>query len=220
MVTALGTPKRHPKSGFYLFRKRVPEQLRESVGKREIKFSLRTRDPVRIDQYSRGGILNCTSCIGRCLEPDYAASAAGIRRCVPRREGTAGGVRRFCVRRYGDFDAGAVLPRCVECFFGRRPMKRRARSACRDMRNRSRAAVIDKSKGQRQPSTASASAALWRAASSFSTRPKRPSSTMEPGLCAGVASTLTPTGLPGRGSGSDAMLMFSPSSFGPRRTGS
>lgn len=46
MVTALGTPKRHPKSGFYLFRKRVPEQLRESVGKREIKFSLRTRDPV------------------------------------------------------------------------------------------------------------------------------------------------------------------------------
>ena len=46
MVYALGTPKRHPKSGFYLFRKRVPEQLRESVGKREIKFSLRTRDPV------------------------------------------------------------------------------------------------------------------------------------------------------------------------------
>jgi integrase len=46
MVYALGTPKRHPKSGFYLFRRRVPEQLRESVGKREIKFSLRTRDPV------------------------------------------------------------------------------------------------------------------------------------------------------------------------------
>lgn len=40
MVYALGTPKRHPKSGFYLFRKCVPEQLRESVG------SLRTRDPV------------------------------------------------------------------------------------------------------------------------------------------------------------------------------
>jgi hypothetical protein len=32
MVTALGTPKRHPKSSFYLFRKRVPEQLREFVG--------------------------------------------------------------------------------------------------------------------------------------------------------------------------------------------
>jgi integrase len=46
MVTALGTPKRHPESGIYLFRKRVPEQLKGSVGKSEIKFSLRTRDPV------------------------------------------------------------------------------------------------------------------------------------------------------------------------------
>jgi hypothetical protein len=46
MVTALGTPKRHPESGIYLFRKRVPERLKSSVGKSEVKFSLRTRDPV------------------------------------------------------------------------------------------------------------------------------------------------------------------------------
>ena len=46
MVCALGTPKRHPESGIFFFRKRVPERLKESVGKREIKFSLRTRDPV------------------------------------------------------------------------------------------------------------------------------------------------------------------------------
>ena len=45
MVCALGTPKRHPESGIYWFRKRVPDRLRESVGKSEIKFSLRTRDP-------------------------------------------------------------------------------------------------------------------------------------------------------------------------------
>lgn len=45
MVCALGTPKRHPESGIFQFRKRVPERLRESVGKREIKFSLQTRDP-------------------------------------------------------------------------------------------------------------------------------------------------------------------------------
>jgi hypothetical protein len=32
------------KSGIYLFRKRVPERLKGSVGKSEIKFSLRTRD--------------------------------------------------------------------------------------------------------------------------------------------------------------------------------
>ena len=46
MVIALGTPKRHPESGIYWFRKRVPDRLKESVGKSEIKFSLRTRDPV------------------------------------------------------------------------------------------------------------------------------------------------------------------------------
>jgi integrase len=46
MVCALGTPKRHPESGIYQFRKRVPERLKASVGKSEIKFSLHTRDPV------------------------------------------------------------------------------------------------------------------------------------------------------------------------------
>lgn len=46
MVHALGTPKRHPQSGIYLFRKRVPERLKDFIGKSEIKFSLQTRDPV------------------------------------------------------------------------------------------------------------------------------------------------------------------------------
>jgi hypothetical protein len=45
MVNAFGTPARHPQSGIYLFRKRVPERLQESVGKSEIKFSLHTREP-------------------------------------------------------------------------------------------------------------------------------------------------------------------------------
>lgn len=45
MASALGTPKRHPESGVYWFRKRVPQRLRATVGKSEIKFSLLTRDP-------------------------------------------------------------------------------------------------------------------------------------------------------------------------------
>jgi integrase len=45
MVNALFTPKRHPESGIFLFRKRVPDWLKPVVGKSEIKFSLRTRDP-------------------------------------------------------------------------------------------------------------------------------------------------------------------------------
>jgi hypothetical protein len=44
MVLALGTPKRHPESGIFFLRKRVPDRLREVVGKCEIKISLRTRD--------------------------------------------------------------------------------------------------------------------------------------------------------------------------------
>jgi hypothetical protein len=46
MVHAFGTPKRHPESGVFLFRKRVPAHLTAILGKSEIKFSLRTRDPV------------------------------------------------------------------------------------------------------------------------------------------------------------------------------
>jgi integrase len=45
MACALGTPKRRPESGIYWFRKRVPDRLKAIVGKSEIKFSLRTRDP-------------------------------------------------------------------------------------------------------------------------------------------------------------------------------
>lgn len=36
---------KHPKSGIFYFRQAVPENLRPTVGRREIKFSLRTKDP-------------------------------------------------------------------------------------------------------------------------------------------------------------------------------
>jgi hypothetical protein len=42
---------------------------------------------------------------------------AGVRK--PPREETAGGVERSRVRRYGDFVAGGLLPRCVERWFGK-----------------------------------------------------------------------------------------------------
>lgn len=45
MVNALFTPKRHPESGIYLLRRRVPDRFKDVVGRSEIKFSLRTRDP-------------------------------------------------------------------------------------------------------------------------------------------------------------------------------
>src|SRR5687767_15954049 len=35
---------RHPRSGVYRFRRAVPDELRDIIGKREIKVSLRTTD--------------------------------------------------------------------------------------------------------------------------------------------------------------------------------
>ncbi|WP_430715260.1 DUF6538 domain-containing protein [Rhodopseudomonas boonkerdii] len=42
----MSRPWKHPDSGYYWFRRRVPDDLRELVGKREERSSLGTRDPV------------------------------------------------------------------------------------------------------------------------------------------------------------------------------
>jgi len=41
----MARPFRHPKTGIYWYRKRVPDALRSLVGKREEKVTLKTRDP-------------------------------------------------------------------------------------------------------------------------------------------------------------------------------
>jgi len=46
MALSMSRPWKHPDSGFYWFRKRVPDDLRNLVGRREEKFSLGTRDPI------------------------------------------------------------------------------------------------------------------------------------------------------------------------------
>ncbi|WP_328765801.1 DUF6538 domain-containing protein [Devosia aurantiaca] len=46
MVVSAVRPSVHPRTGIYQFRKVVPERLRSLIGKREVKVSLGTRDPV------------------------------------------------------------------------------------------------------------------------------------------------------------------------------
>jgi hypothetical protein len=46
MALSMSRPWKHPDSGFYWFRRRVPDDLRNLLGKREEKFSLGTRDPI------------------------------------------------------------------------------------------------------------------------------------------------------------------------------
>ena len=46
MALSMSRPWKHPDSGYYWSRRRVPEDLRALVGKREERHSLGTRDPV------------------------------------------------------------------------------------------------------------------------------------------------------------------------------
>jgi hypothetical protein len=45
MALSMTRPWKHPKTGMYWLRRRVPEDLREIVGKTEEKRSLKTKDP-------------------------------------------------------------------------------------------------------------------------------------------------------------------------------
>jgi uncharacterized protein DUF6538 len=45
MALTMARPWKHPKTGLYWLRKRVPDALRATVGRREVRRSLGTRDP-------------------------------------------------------------------------------------------------------------------------------------------------------------------------------
>jgi hypothetical protein len=45
MVLSMSRPWKHPKTGIYWLRRGVPDDLRPIIGKREIKHSLKTKDP-------------------------------------------------------------------------------------------------------------------------------------------------------------------------------
>lgn len=45
MALNMSSPLKHPKTGIYWLRKRVPQDLQPVLGKPEIVLSLRTRDP-------------------------------------------------------------------------------------------------------------------------------------------------------------------------------
>ena len=49
-MVAMATPWRHPKTGVYYLRKSVPEDVRNIIGKREIKVSLGTKNPKEAKQ--------------------------------------------------------------------------------------------------------------------------------------------------------------------------
>jgi hypothetical protein len=50
MALSMSRPWKHPKTGIYWLRKVVPDDLRAVVGKREFKFSLKTKDVTEAKQ--------------------------------------------------------------------------------------------------------------------------------------------------------------------------
>ena len=50
MALSMSRPWKHPKTGIYWLRKVVPDELRATVGKRELKFSLKTKDAAEAKQ--------------------------------------------------------------------------------------------------------------------------------------------------------------------------
>src|SRR3954467_8362348 len=50
MVLAMSRPHKHPRTGIYWFRRRVPADLVERFGRREVTQSLGTRDPAEAKQ--------------------------------------------------------------------------------------------------------------------------------------------------------------------------
>jgi integrase len=65
-------PWKHPKSGIYWLRKRVPDGLLAAVGKREEKFSLNTRDPAEAKRILAGALV--------ALEERWANLRAPVRK--------------------------------------------------------------------------------------------------------------------------------------------
>jgi hypothetical protein len=53
MALTMARPWKHPKTGLYWLRKRVPDALRAKVGRREVRRSLGTRDPAEANFVTR-----------------------------------------------------------------------------------------------------------------------------------------------------------------------
>jgi integrase len=95
MVLVMARPFRHPVTGIYWYRKRVPDALRSLVGKREEKVSLKTRDP------AEAKIAHAK--IAADVEERWHRLTAGAQDLTQRQaEAVAGEIYRAMMTEYGD----------------------------------------------------------------------------------------------------------------------
>ncbi|MDB5539676.1 MAG: integrase domain protein [Devosia sp.] len=70
MVLTMARPWKHPDTGIYWFRKRVPDALRAVVGKREEKFSLKTREPDEAKRLHAAALLEIETRWANLAQPE------------------------------------------------------------------------------------------------------------------------------------------------------
>ncbi|MDB5544283.1 MAG: recombinase XerD, partial [Hyphomicrobiales bacterium] len=84
MALAMARPWKHPKTGIYWLRKRVPEDLRPLVGKQEYKRSLKTKDPAEAKRPHAASLAEIES-LWDALRKPVAATAPGLA-CLSERQ--------------------------------------------------------------------------------------------------------------------------------------
>jgi integrase len=84
MALAMARPWKHPKTGIYWLRKRVPDDLRALVGKQEYKRSLKTKDPAEAKRLHAASLAEIES-LWSALRKPVAATAPGLT-CLSERQ--------------------------------------------------------------------------------------------------------------------------------------
>lgn len=92
----MSRPQKHPKSGVYWLRKRVPDDLRALVGKREEKMSLVTRNPEEAKRLHAHALIE--------IEARWANLREGVRPFTPQEIDEAAGF--LCNEYVGHFGKG------------------------------------------------------------------------------------------------------------------
>jgi hypothetical protein len=101
MTLPMARPQKHPHSGVYWLRKRVPDDLRQLVGKREEKRSLGTRNPEEAKR-RRAEVLSE-------IEAQWANLRRGTRSLTPEEiESVAALLCGYYVTRFGNTAADIV----------------------------------------------------------------------------------------------------------------
>lgn len=90
MALCMSRPWKHPKTGIYWLRKVVPDDLRAAVGKREFKFSLKTKDAAEAKQRHAAELAKIEAQLANLRKPPQRisltelqhASAFAYERCL------------------------------------------------------------------------------------------------------------------------------------------